>query len=120
MSWTQVTPMNEGLPISAANPLPVTQSSSEAGGAATSDNQLSQIAILEDILTNQNVKAIRLDQVTDNLFYVGKAQVGSTDSDANWQIVRYTRNGAILRGEFANGSEDFNQVWNDRTTINYI
>jgi hypothetical protein len=35
MSWTQVTPISDGLPIGADNPLPVTQSGSGASGTIT-------------------------------------------------------------------------------------
>lgn len=126
MSWTQVTPLNDGLPISSENPLPVTQSGSGASGAATSDNQVTMIAQLDDILealntdTNDKRLTVRLDEVSDTLFYVGKAEIGKVDSDANWLIVRYTTTGSILKAEYANGSEAFNQVWNDRATLTYI
>lgn len=126
MSWTQVTPMNDGLPTGADNPLPVTISGSGASGGATSDNQVTIISQLDDILdvlntdTNDKRLAVRLDEVSDTLFYVGKAEIGKVDSDANWLIVRYTTTGSILKAEYANGSESFNQVWNDRATLTYI
>lgn len=147
MSWTQVTPLNDGLPISSENPLPVTQSGSGGAGAATSDNQVTMIAQLDDVITaveNQsgNITTIadkatailnelqsdisdkrltvRLDQVSDTLFYVGKALIGTIDSQPLWQIVRYTQTGSILKSEYANGAENFNNTWDNRTTLTYI
>jgi hypothetical protein len=126
MSWTQVTPISDGLPIGADNPLPVTQSGSGASGGATSDNQVTIIAQLDDIITALNTDTedkrltVRLDQVSDTLFYVGKALIGKVDTDANWLIVKYTQTGSILKSEYANGSEAFNQVWNDRATLTYV
>ena len=147
MSWTQVTPMNDGLPTGADNPLPVTISGSGASGGATSDNQVTIISQLDDLIANSDAQSgniatiaekatailtelqsdisdkrltVRLDEVSDTLFYVGKAEIGKVDSDANWLIVRYTTVGSILKAEYANGSEAFNQVWNNRTSLTYI
>jgi hypothetical protein len=114
--------MNDGAPVGANNPLQVTQSASGASGAATSDNQVTIIAQLEEIIAalDKGVLTVRLDEVNDNLFYVGKAAVGTLDSDSAWQIARFTTTGVVLKGEYANGSTAFDQVWNDRLTINYI
>ena len=87
MSWTQVTPMNDGLPTGADNPLPVTISGSGASGGATSDNQVTIISQLDDILdvlntdTNDKRLTVRLDEVSDTLFYVGKAEIDKTHQD---------------------------------------
>jgi hypothetical protein len=149
MSWNaaQVTLNNDGIVVDSTNPLPVTISSGGASGGATSDNQVEMIAQLDSLITeteNQggylseirdsstailnelqsDISAkrltVRLDQVSDNLFYVGKALIGSVDSDSLWQVVRYTTTGSILKSEYANGSEGFNEVWNDRATLTYI
>jgi hypothetical protein len=149
MSWNaaQVTLNNDGIVVDSTNPLPVTISSGGASGGATSDNQVTMIAqldellletsnqsgnistiadkataILEDLQSDISAKrlTVRLDQVSDTLFYVGKALIGSIDSDTTWQIVRYTQTGTILKSEYANGSEEFNRVWDDRTTLTYI
>jgi hypothetical protein len=147
--WTaaQVTLNNEGVVVDSNNPLPVTISSGGASGGATSDNQVEMIAQLDELIASTDLQTgnittiaekatailnelqddisdkrltVRLDQVNDNLFYVGKALIGSIDSDSTWQIVRYTQTGTILKSEYANGSEVFNQVWDDRTTLTYI
>lgn len=126
MSAAQVTLRNNQDLVSESNPLPVTMSGGGASGAATSDNQVTIIAQLDDVLTALNTDTedkrltVRLDQVSDTLFYVGKALIGKVDSDANWLIVRYTTTGSILKSEYANGSEAFDQVWNDRATLTYV
>jgi hypothetical protein len=126
--WTaaQVTLNNEGVVVDSNNPLPVTMSGGGASGGATSDNQVEMIAQLDEILTALNTDTedkrltVRLDQVSDTLFYVGKALIGKVDTDANWLIIRYTQTGVILKSEYANGSEAFNQVWNNRATLTYV
>jgi hypothetical protein len=128
MSFTaaQVTLNNEGIAVDGNNPLPVTLASGGASGGATSDNQVAMIAQLDDIITlitnDQEEKrlTVRLDQVSDTLFYVGKAEIGRLDSGAQWLIIRYTTVGSVLKSEYANGSEAFDQVWNDRATLTYV
>lgn len=143
----QVTLNNEGIVVDSTNPLPVTMSGGGASGGATSDNQVAMIAQLDDLITatensSGNITTIaekatailaelqndisdkrltvRLDEVSDTLFYVGKALIGSIDSDSTWQIIRYTTIGSILKSEYANGAENFNSVWNDRATLTYV
>jgi hypothetical protein len=149
MSWNaaQVTLNNDGTVVNEENPLPVTMSGGGASGGATSDNQVTMIAQLDDLITNAENQGsfltvirdnstdileeirndtlakrltVRLDQVSDTLFYVGKALIGSLDSQDLWQIVRYTTTGSVLKSEYANGSEEFNRVWNNRTTLTYV
>lgn len=90
MSAAQVTLRNNQDLVSESNPLPVTMASGSASGAATSDNQVTIIAQLDELLAQGEYKTVRLDEVSDTLFYVGKAQVGKVDADANWLIIRYT------------------------------
>jgi hypothetical protein len=126
MSAAQVTLRNNQDLVSESNPLPVTMAGGGASGAATSDNQVAIIAQLDDVLTALNTDTedkrltVRLDEVSDTLFYVGKALIGKVNSDANWLIIRYTTVGNVLMSEYANGSENFNQVWNDRATLTYL
>lgn len=126
MSAAQVTLRNNQDLVSESNPLPVTMAGGGASGAATSDNQVTIIAQLDDVLTALNDDkqdkrlTVRLDEVSDTLFYVGKAGIGRTNSDANWLIIRYTTVGNVLMSEYANGSENFDQVWNDRATLTYV
>jgi hypothetical protein len=126
MSAAQVSLRNNQDLVSESNPLPVTMAGGGASGAATSDNQVTIIAQLDDVLTALNSDTedkrltVRLDEVSDTLFYVGKALIGKVNSDANWLIIRYTTVGNVLMSEYANGSEAFNQVWNNRASLTYV
>jgi hypothetical protein len=125
-SAAQVTINQDGIKVSESNPLPVTLAGGGASGGATSDNQVEIISQLDDILTALNTDTedkrltVRLDEVSDTLFYVGKALIGKVDADANWLIIRYTTVGNVLMSEYANGSEAFDQVWDDRATLTYV
>lgn len=124
MSAAQVSLRSNQDIVSTSNPLPVTMAG--GGGGATSENQLEMIGYLDDILTEiqsdtaNKTLTVRLDEVSDTLFYVGKAVVGSLDSEAKWQVVRYTTTGVVLKAEYSNGAEAFNQIWNNRTSLTYI
>jgi hypothetical protein len=98
----------------------ITETENQGGNIA--DIRDSSNAILAELQSDISAKrlTVRLDQVSDNLFYVGKALIGSLDSQDLWQIVRYTTTGTILKSEYANGSEEFNRVWDDRATLTYI
>lgn len=124
-SAAQVTINQDGIKVSEANPLPVTLAGGGAAGGATSDNQVTMIAVLDELqleterVSGTNPRTVRLDEVSDTLFYVGKADVGTLDSASSWQIARFTTTSGVLKGEYANGSVAFDQKWNDRLTLTY-
>lgn len=82
----QVTLNNEGIVVDSTNPLPVTMSGGGASGGATSDNQVAIIGQLDEILTElrdetlNKAYAVRLDEVSDTLFYVGNQIQLATDA----------------------------------------
>lgn len=64
-------------------------------------------------------KTTLIDKVDDNTIYVGKAQVGSKESEAKWQIKKIVISGTLTKIAFAGGSDDFVNVWDSRTTYTY-
>ena len=73
-------------------------------------------------LTNHYIT--RVDYVGGtNPIYIGRASTDTTVTDtAVWQVVKITwdgNNNPILI-EFADGNEAFDNIWNDRATLNYI
>jgi hypothetical protein len=50
--------------------------------------------------------------------YIGYAQAGTGKSEAKWQIrkITYDSNMGMTDVQFADGSTDFNKVWNLRNT----
>jgi len=94
------------------------------GGGSIDVSTLAKEVTLNSLLLEaqklNRTKTVRLDKISDNLFYVGRALAGTLDDQALWQIIKYTKTGVVLKGEFANGSDDFNQKWDDRLTLNYV
>ena len=53
--------------------------------------------------------------------YIGMAPTGQSKASAVWQIrkLSYDGSGNITDIQFANGSRNFDQVWNDRASLSY-
>lgn len=64
--------------------------------------------------------ALRLDQASATVLYVGYAIPGTADADATWSIKRLTTTGNIVDIKYSGGgSSAFNSIWNDRATTSY-
>lgn len=58
--------------------------------------------------------------VPSNITYVGKAKLGTSTATAGWQIMRIEiTNDGLTKIQYANGSNRFNSVWDDRESITY-
>lgn len=51
--------------------------------------------------------------------YIGKATRNSLPSASVWQIKRVEEVGRYTYIQWADGSDDFKKVWNDRSTYTY-
>ncbi len=60
-----------------------------------------------------------IDEVDANTIYIGRAAPGASPSSAVWQITKIVFSGAFTDELLAGGSEAFNQIWNDRTSLSY-
>lgn len=63
--------------------------------------------------------AVRTDEVSSSLTYVGWAVPGTLDAAATWRIMRMSVTGTVTAIEWADGDEDFNNVWSDRASLTY-
>ena len=56
-----------------------------------------------------------------NKIYEGYAAPGTATSAAAWQIVKHTYDGSDnrLTTKFAGGTNDYNQVWDNRASLSY-
>jgi hypothetical protein len=87
-----------------------------------------QINVVEPVLYNPNGSVerqitgnlvLRLDDTsTTNVVYIGKAAIGTATSADTWQIRKLdTTDGLVMT--YGGGSAEFNQVWDDRTSLSY-
>lgn len=67
---------------------------------------------------------LRLQMAYDangNLQYEGRAGLNASTSSAVWRIRRlsYDANGNLTAVEWADGDNEFNNVWSDRESLSY-
>jgi len=66
--------------------------------------------------------ATRVDESPKGTFYVGKASIGSVSSADEWQIQRIV---VVSNPTFsstklwADGNQEFDNIWDDRTSLSY-
>jgi hypothetical protein len=66
--------------------------------------------------------ADRYDIVSTTIFYRGQALPGSSDASAVWRLWKVTVNTSgttTASVTWANGTNSFDKVWNDRATYTY-
>lgn len=51
--------------------------------------------------------------------YIGVARTGEDEANNTWQLTKIDETGNTTKILRSNGSDDFNQAWEDRTTISY-
>jgi len=66
--------------------------------------------------------AVRWDYTsTASTWYQGHASPGAAEDDNVWRIKRLTLDGSnrLLKTEFADGDGNYNNVWSNRTSLDY-
>ena len=59
-----------------------------------------------------------VDSQGDTL-YLGFAQIGTATDEEGWQIKRITKSGAVTAIEFAEKTDEFIHIWDDREAYTY-
>ncbi len=62
---------------------------------------------------------LRVDDVSTDVSYVGKADPGSLEANPVWKIKKMVSSGSIFKVLFADGNKDFDNVWANRTNLYY-
>lgn len=65
-------------------------------------------------------KAFRFDEASSTVWYFGFAAPGAATSEPVWEIRRFTLGlGGDITCEWADGDTEFDNVWDDRASLNY-
>lgn len=64
-------------------------------------------------------KETKIDEASGNLTYLGIAMINSSASDAVWQIRRIQKVGSVTTIEWADGNDNFDNIWDDRASLSY-
>lgn len=65
------------------------------------------------------LKAFRLDADSPTVQYLGYAAARTATNAAAWQIKRLTISGESVIAEWADGDVEFDNVWDNRASLNY-
>lgn len=61
----------------------------------------------------------RIDIVDENNVYLGWAEYGADESKPVWRIKNIKNNNGIWSEKYADGDELYDNVWNNRSILNY-
>lgn len=77
------------------------------------DNDKSKVAVTVD----QDSEALRFDQASPTLMYLGVSPYGALETEAKWKIQQIdTSSGVSIK----NASQFSDQVWSDRLVLTYV
>lgn len=75
---------------------------------------------LSDYVKESDIYDILIDDTTTaNMTYIGKADVGSATSSAVWRIARCDITSGTNVITYADGNGNFDNVWDDRSSLSY-
>lgn len=60
-----------------------------------------------------------VDEVSDDVKYYGWAPIGTSEDEEGWRIMRETKEGTVIKREYAQGTMDFISSWSKRTEYVY-
>ena len=60
-----------------------------------------------------------VDDVGGTVIYIGYAQPNTTTSSASWKIKRITFTGDDSATEYADGNNNFDNIWDNRASLSY-
>jgi hypothetical protein len=102
---------SEGKPVT-----PSKNGTTYYGGGGRSDTQESTLLQIRDSVKSDY--AVRIDEATADITYIGKAVTGSANSASLWQIMKLDEStGLVLT--WAGGASTFTNIWNNRTLYTY-
>ena len=84
---------------------------------ATEDKQDDIITAIQGI-GGASQYALRLDEASATVSYIGEATTGSATSSAVWRIKKMdTTTGTVIT--WADGNDNFDNVWDNRASLSY-
>lgn len=73
----------------------------------------------DSVETRSQPMKTAIDEASSTVTYIGEATTGTTTSSSNWRIKRLTQSGSVLIIEWADGNGNFDNIWDNRTSLTY-
>lgn len=70
------------------------------------------------VAITKDARTVKIDNGDATYYYFGKALVGTATSQAKWLISRLEKSGTGVQ-TLAYASRNYDQVWDDRTSLSY-
>jgi len=64
-------------------------------------------------------RIVNFDGSSDTVHYIGEASFGIQNSDAAWRIFRLSYSGSDFQLRYADGTDEYNKVWDNRASYTY-
>lgn len=68
----------------------------------------------------QTSDTMLLDEVSSTVSYLGYSPLGAATSTDNWKIKRILVSGTLTSTQFADGNENYDNIWDNRASLTYI
>jgi hypothetical protein len=66
-------------------------------------------------------QSVRIDETTTpDITYIGYAEIGSLEAGAFWRIKIIDETSSVVAIKFADGDQNYDNVWLNRTSLTYI
>lgn len=69
--------------------------------------------------TPATTKTTLVDEASGTVMYVGKADIGSSQASAVWQIKKVSVSGTVTTTTYADGNGSYDNIWNNRASLSY-
>lgn len=94
----------------------------DVGGKQSLDVNVTALTLSADddrVESRSMPMAVRLDEASSTVTYVGEAVEGSADSGALWRIKRMSASGTVTTISWADGNSNFDNIWDNRASLTY-
>lgn len=72
------------------------------------------------VIIARDEEATRIDEVSDTLFYIGYAELGTSEAANAWKIKRIQQVGNVWEQKYAGGDRFYRYRWTERSLLNYF
>ena len=74
---------------------------------------------VSSVTTVDTTYSVRLDQADSNTLYIGESPTGSAEANSVWRIRKFITAGTVSSFLWADGNQQFDNIWNNRTSLTY-
>jgi len=79
---------------------------------------MTSVDILRSLISEKDELLI-IDEADSNTTYICFAELGSLSSEAVWKIKKISTNGNITTVTYADGNSNYDNIADNRTSLNY-